>query len=183
MTVVPSENPKENDVEEGNAGSSGDNLIIPDPPFVIEEIHKPIYTKIWYHKAHVMSIQKGGLYNQVAQNFFRLFVPLEQVFIAALVEAGVERVEILGVEVILSNSQGVAESLIMHYLALTQELNGLFNVGVVNESQDVVVGRASRLLCYYLVFATKLSLAKVRKTFIFQGVSALLTLPIFQKFQ
>lgn len=35
----------------------------------------------------------------------------EQVFIAALVKAGVERVEILGVEVILSDAEGIGETI------------------------------------------------------------------------
>ena len=71
----------------------------------------------------------------------------EYILHTALVKAGVECIEILGVEVILSDSQGISESLIMHYLTLTQELNRLLNVRIINESQNVVVRRASLLLC------------------------------------
>ena len=71
----------------------------------------------------------------------------------------------------------------MHNLALAEELNYVVYVGIVGETKNVVVSDARLLLCYYHVFATKLSLAKVRKILIFQGFSALLALPIFQKFQ
>ena len=84
---------------------------------------------------------------------------------------------------ILRDADSVAKSLIMHDLALAEEFNWLFDVGIVDEAHDIVVGYARLLLCYYHVFATKLSLAKVRKILIFQGVSALLKLTIFQKFQ
>ena len=72
----------------------------------------------------------------------------------ALVKAGVERIEILGIEIILSYSQGIAKSLIMHYLTLTQELNRLFYVRVVNKSEYVVVRCARLLLWHYAVKTT-----------------------------
>ena len=71
----------------------------------------------------------------------------------------------------------------MHDLPLAEELDGIPYVGVVAEAEDIVVGDAGFLLCYYHVFATKLSLAKVRKFLILQGFAALLELSIFQKFQ
>ena len=71
----------------------------------------------------------------------------------------------------------------MNDLALAQILDRIAHIGVVTQPQDIIVGYTSLLLCYYHVFATKLSLAKVRKILIFQGLSALLGEPVFQKFQ
>ena len=71
----------------------------------------------------------------------------------------------------------------MDDLALAEVFERFANVGVINKSYKVIVGHASLLLCYYHVFAMKLSLAKVRKILMFQGISALLELTIFQKFQ
>ena len=84
---------------------------------------------------------------------------------------------------LLRAGKGIGEALIMHDLAFAQELNGIAHVGIIHESQNVIIRGARLLLCYYHVFATKLSLAKVRKILIFQGISVLLELTIFQKFQ
>ena len=35
----------------------------------------------------------------------------------------------------------------MHYLALSEESDGVEHIGVVNKAQDVVVGSACLLLC------------------------------------
>ena len=84
---------------------------------------------------------------------------------------------------LLRDAERFTEALIVHDLALAQILDGIAHVGIVTQPQNIVVGDSRLLLCYYHVFATKLSLAKVRKILIFQGVSALLKLTIFQKFQ
>ena len=102
---------------------------------------------------------------------------------AALIEGGVAGVEVLGIEVILGDAEGIGEALIMHDLALAQESDDVVDVGIVREAKDIVVGGSCLLLCYYHVFATKSCLAKVRKILMFQGISALLKLTIFQKFQ
>ena len=47
----------------------------------------------------------------------------------------------------MSNSQGIAKALIVHDLALTQELQGVAHVRVVNQTQEVVIGHARFLLC------------------------------------
>ena len=96
----------------------------------------------YYKKAELIALPKKSV------------IISEYILCATLIKAGVECIEILGVEVILSDSQGISESLIMHNLTLTQELNGFFNVRVVNESQDVVVGRAGLLLWHYAVKTT-----------------------------
>ena len=58
----------------------------------------------------------------------------------------------------------------MHYLALTKKFYYIIYIGVVGKAENVVVGHSRFLLCYYHVFATKLSLVKVRKILIFQGL-------------
>ena len=60
---------------------------------------------------------------------------------------GIEGVEVLRVEVVLGDAEGVAKPLIMHDLPLPQELDGIPHVGVVAEAEDVVVGDAGFLLC------------------------------------
>ena len=102
---------------------------------------------------------------------------------ANFIKRRIASVEILSVEIILRDAQSIAEALVVNDLAGAEEFDRVADVGIVRKAQDVVVGSASLLLCYYHVFATKLSLAKVRKILIFQGLSALLALPIFQKFQ
>ena len=96
---------------------------------------------------------------------------------------GVVIVVILGVQMLANHSERFAEALEVDDFALPQETDRRDDIGVIHQLENVVVGRARLLLCYYHVFATKLSLAKVRKILIFQGVSALLKLTIFQKFQ
>ena len=71
----------------------------------------------------------------------------------------------------------------MDYFTLAEEADGVFDVGVVDEAEDVVVGDAGLLFCYYHIFAMFLVFQKMRKILIFQGVSSLLKLTIFQKFQ
>ena len=99
------------------------------------------------------------------------------------IKTGVDRVEILGIHAVLRQTKGIAEALIMDELALAKELEGLADVGIVYHSQKVVIGNARLLLCYYHVFATFWGCQKTRKILIFQGLSALLKLTIFQKFQ
>ena len=61
--------------------------------------------------------------------------PPKAVFLAFLfavsVKTGVAGVEVFGVEVILSYSHSVGKSLEVDYLALTQEFDGVVDVGVV----------------------------------------------------
>ena len=64
---------------------------------------------------------------------------------AALIEGGVAGVEVLGIEVILGDAEGIGKALIMHDLALAQEFDDVVDVGIVREAKDIVVG-GSRLL-------------------------------------
>ena len=54
-----------------------------------------------------------------------------------LVKAGIEGIEIFAVQMVLGNADGVAEALIMHDLALTQILDGIADVGIVAQAQNV----------------------------------------------
>ena len=85
-------------------------------------------------------------------------------FSAPLVKGGVAGVEVLGIEVVLGDAEGVTKPLVMHDLPLPQKLDGLADVGIVAEAEDVVVGHAGLLLCYYHVFATFLLLVKTAKS-------------------
>ena len=62
------------------------------------------------------------------------------------VEAGVDEVDILLVELFLGKPQPLAEALEVHDLARTQELDDVVDVGIVGKAQDVIVGHARLLL-------------------------------------
>ncbi len=87
-------------------------------------------------------------------------------FLPALVEGGIDGVEIAGVHVLLRNAECITETLIVHKLALAQVAQRIADIGIVAQTDQVVVGDTRLLLCYYHVFATKLSLIKVRKILI-----------------
>ena len=74
---------------------------------------------------------------------------------------------------ILRDTQGIAEALEVDDLAGSEEFDGFLYIGIVAKTENVIIGRSRLLFCYYHVFATKLSLAKVRKILILQGMSAL----------
>ena len=80
---------------------------------------------------------------------------------------------------ILSYSYAVAEALVVNYLALAKEFYRIAYVGIVGQAQNVIIGRARLLLCYYHVFATFWGSQETRKILIFQGFSAFLKLTIF----
>ena len=80
---------------------------------------------------------------------------------------------------ILRDAERVTETLIVYDFALAEIPERVTHIGIVAKTNQVVVGNACLLLCYNHLFATKLSLIKVRKILIFQGLSALLRLPIF----
>ena len=89
-----------------------------------------------------------------------------------LVVRGIVSIKVLGIQIVLRNTKGISEALIMHDLTGAKKFDWLPHIRIVAQSQNVVI-RGSRLLfCYYHVFATKLSLAKVRKILILQGVTA-----------
>lgn len=72
-----------------------------------------------------------------------------------LVERGIARIEVLGVHFIGCKSKSLSKSLIMDNLTLTQEFNRITDVRVVDQTQNVVVGRPCFLLCYDFSKATE----------------------------
>ena len=63
-----------------------------------------------------------------------------------LVKARVDIIHILLIQPILSKPQPLAETLEVHDLARTQELDDVVDVGIVGKAQDVIVGHARLLL-------------------------------------
>ena len=63
-----------------------------------------------------------------------------------LVERGVKRVEVFGIESIGRDAQTLAKALVMHNLALAQELDGVAHIGIIRKAQDVVIRYAGLLL-------------------------------------
>ena len=96
----------------------------------------------------------------------------ERLAFHSFVKRRIKGVEIFAVEVLLRDAEGVAEALVVHNLTLTQILDGIAHIGIIAQTQNIIVGYTSFLLCYYHVFATKISFAKVRKILMLQGISA-----------
>ena len=63
------------------------------------------------------------------------------------VERRVAGVEVLAVEAVLCDSERITEALEVHYLTLTQKFDRVTHIGIVYESEDVVVGDTCLLLC------------------------------------
>ena len=63
-----------------------------------------------------------------------------------LVERGIISVKVLVIEVILNDAQRIAEALEVVDLSLAEELDGVADVGIVDEAEDVIVGDARLLL-------------------------------------
>ena len=84
-----------------------------------------------------------------------LFGAFGFLFVAAFVKRGVDRVEVFAIKLFLSDAKSIAKALIVHDLTLTQVAQRITHVGVIAQTDEVVVGRARLLLCYYHVFATK----------------------------
>ena len=64
---------------------------------------------------------------------------------ATLVKFGVECVEVFAVHSFVGESQNFTKSLEVNYLSLTEELDGVTDVGVICKSKDVIVGDAGLL--------------------------------------
>ena len=63
------------------------------------------------------------------------------------VKLRIDGVEVFAVEIILHGTQGFTESLEMGDFPLSQIPDGVYDIRIVNHSQDVVVGCAGFLLC------------------------------------
>ncbi len=90
-----------------------------------------------------------------------------------LVKRRIDGVKVFGIQMILRNAKSIAEALVVNDFPLSEEFDGIPNVGVVTQAQNVVIGGTRLLLCYDHVFATFFDFQKPRKTLIFQGLSAL----------
>ena len=64
-----------------------------------------------------------------------------------LVKRRIERVEILAVQLLLRDAEGIGEALVMDDLALAEILDGIAHVGVIGQAQDIVIGHSRLLLC------------------------------------
>ena len=64
-----------------------------------------------------------------------------------LIKGRIEGVEVLFVQLILGNAQTFAETLIVDDLTFTQELDGLTDIGIIDQTQDIVVSSARLLFC------------------------------------
>ena len=71
-------------------------------------------------------------------------------FEALFVEFGIEGVEVLFVELVGENSQVLAEALIMHNLACSEEAYRVLDVIIIAEPENVIVSRPRLLFreCY-----------------------------------
>ena len=67
-------------------------------------------------------------------------------FFALGIKGGIVGVEVLGVQIVLGDAEGIAKPLVMHDLPLAEELDGIPHVRVVAEAEDIVVGHAGLLL-------------------------------------
>ena len=66
-----------------------------------------------------------------------------------LIKGRIEGVEVFLVQLILGNAQAFAEALVVDDLALTQELDGLADIGIVDQPQDIVISSACLLFCVH----------------------------------
>lgn len=74
--------------------------------------------------------------------------------IKLLVKARVESIEILCVELVGDEAQGFAEPLKVNYLALSEKLDDVAYIGVVDEAENVVIGQAGFLLWHDFIRRT-----------------------------
>ena len=66
---------------------------------------------------------------------------------AVLVKRRVAGVEVFGIEIILRNAESIAEALIVYYFTRAEEFYRVAHVGIVRKSENIVISRASLLLC------------------------------------
>ena len=66
------------------------------------------------------------------------------------VELRIERIEVFRIQMVRNNPQPFAEPLIMHDFALTEEFDGIPDIGIVAEAQDIVVRGPRFLFCCHV---------------------------------
>ena len=62
------------------------------------------------------------------------------------IECRIVGIEVLRVQIVLGDAEGIGKPLVMHDLPLTQEFDGLLHIGIVAETENVVVGDTRFLL-------------------------------------
>ena len=68
-----------------------------------------------------------------------------------MLETGIKGIEILGTQLILSDAQSLRKALIVYNFTSAKEFNGITYIGVINKTQNVIVGCSRLLLCCILV--------------------------------
>lgn len=63
------------------------------------------------------------------------------------VKGGIESIKILRIQIVLRDTECLAEALIMHDLAFAKEFDGFAYIGIVYKAQNIVIGNTSFLLC------------------------------------
>lgn len=71
--------------------------------------------------------------------------------LSALINTRIKGIEILFVHLIRSYSESLTEALIVYYLSCPEELNDITHIGIVHETQDVIVGGSRLLLCRHIL--------------------------------
>jgi len=74
-------------------------------------------------------------------------------FFEVFIKLRIPAVEVLFVCFILRNSKCFAEALIVNYLAFTEEADCIANVGVIDQSEYIIVCYPCFLLCCYVIGA------------------------------
>ena len=67
--------------------------------------------------------------------------------ITTMIKCWIDRIKIFRIQMILYNPQCFTKSLEMHNLTLTEEAEGVKNIGVVRKVNKIFVGRTRLLLC------------------------------------
>ncbi len=62
------------------------------------------------------------------------------------VKTGVKGIEVLGIQVVLCDTEGFSEALVMDDFAGTQEFYGFADIRILDQTQDIVIGGAGFLL-------------------------------------
>lgn len=71
-------------------------------------------------------------------------------FFSGFVERRVAGIKILSVQIVNDDLQTFAESLIMNDFPLSQKPDGVLDIGIIDEAQNIVVGGPGFLLCCHV---------------------------------
>ena len=63
------------------------------------------------------------------------------------VKAGIKGVKVFGVHVVLGNADRFTESLEMNQFPFPQKPDGIFHIGVIHQTENVVIGDSGFLFC------------------------------------